>query len=216
MIRIRFSHTKTGALRYTGHLDMQKVWERTFRRARLPLAYSQGFHPQARINQACPLPLGFLSNVELLDVWLNEEMPLEEIRAAVAAAAPDGISINSIEQIDLHAPALQTQVDSADYVITLHQPVDAAELRNQVNELLSAETLPRERRNKTYDLRPMILSIGVAGEPGQDVRLDLCLTVREGATGRPEEVLLALGLDPFAASVERTKLRLKEQPPALG
>lgn len=216
MIRIRFSHTKTGALRYTGHLDMQKVWEHTFRRARLPLAYSQGFHPQARINQACPLPLGFLSNVELLDVWLNEEMSLEEIRAAVVAAAPDGISINSIEQIDLHAPALQTQVDSADYVITLHQSVDADELRNKVNELLSAATLPRERRNKPYDLRPMILSIGVLNEPGQNVRIDLSLTVREGATGRPEEVLLALGLDPFAASVERTKLRLKDPSPAQG
>ncbi|GAP14588.1 radical SAM-linked protein [Longilinea arvoryzae] len=210
MIRIRISHTKTGALRYTGNLDMQKVWERTFRRAGLPLAYSQGFHPQPRINQACPLPLGFLSNVELLDVWLNDEMPLEEIRAAVQAAAPAGVSINDLEPIDLHAPRLQTLVDTADYVITLHQVADKAGLDQKIADLLAAPTLLRERRGKTYDLRPMIMAMRSEEGPAPFLQIHLRLTVREGATGRPEEVLLALGLDPFAASIERTQLNLKD------
>lgn len=211
MIRIRFSHTKSGALRYTGNLDMQKVWERAFRRARLPLAYSQGFHPQPRINQACPLPLGFTSNAELLDVWLNDELPLEQIRAAVEAALPGGIDIQAIEQIDLRTPALQTQVDTSDYNVILHQDVDLADMQTRVADLLAAASLPRERRGKTYDLRPLIVSLAVVNQPDQPIRLHLCLTVREGATGRPEEVMLALGLDPFAASVERTGLTLKSQ-----
>lgn len=193
---------------------MQKVWERAFRRARLPLAYSQGFHPQPRINQACPLPLGFTSEAELLDVWLENEMPLDEIRAAVEAAIPGGVTIKSIETVDLSTPALQTQVDTADYVITLHQEVDANALENRVAELLSAASLPRERRGKPYDLRPLIVSLGVVNRPGLALQLHLCLTVREGATGRPEEVMSALGLDPLAAGVERAHLRLKERPPA--
>lgn len=210
MIRLRFSHTKTGALRYTGNLDMQKVWERTFRRAKLPLAYSQGFHPQPRINQACPLPLGFSSTVELLDVWLNEEMPMEEIRAAVQAAAPVGVSINSIETIDLHAPRLQTLVDTSDYIITLHQELTRVELEQKITDLLAAPTLMRERRGRAYDLRPMILAIRSEETSEGALRLHLRLTVREGATGRPEEVMLAMGLDPFAASIERTQLNLKD------
>jgi radical SAM-linked protein len=212
LIRIRFTHTKSGALRYTGNLDMQKVWERAFRRAKLPLAYSQGFHPQPRINQACPLPLGFTSQAELLDVWLKDDMPLDEIRSSVEAAIPGGIAIDDIAEVDLRTPALQTQVDTSEYVVTLHQEIDPTELQTRVNALLSASSLPRERRGKTYDLRPLIVSMQVIPQPGAVLQLLLCLTVREGATGRPEEVMLALGLDPFAAAVERTRLTLKSQP----
>jgi radical SAM-linked protein len=213
VIRIRLTHTKTDALRYTGNLDMQKVWERTFRRARLPLAYSQGFHPQPRINQACPLPLGFSSTVELLDFWLNEPLPLDEIRSAIAAAAPGGVSIRLIEEVDLHAPALQTQVDTSEYEVLLHQDIDPGELETKIAEILSAGSLPRERRGKKYDLRPLIMAMRINKESNKPTRLNLTLAVREGATGRPEEVLLALGLDPYRASVERTQLHLKSYSP---
>lgn len=215
MIRVRFSHSKIGALRYTGNLDMQKVWERAFRRAKIPLAYSQGFHPQPRINQACPLPLGFTSSVELLDVWLNDEMPLEEIRLAVEAAIPGGLAIQKIETVDLRAPALQTQVDTADYIVTLHQIADADELQQKVTEILASPALLRERRGKTYDLRPLIMAMRIINPVKQPLQITMTLTVREGATGRPEEVLMALGLDPLAVSVERTQLRLKSELPTV-
>ncbi|TLN25657.1 DUF2344 domain-containing protein [bacterium] len=214
LIRIRLTHTKTGALRYTGNLDMQKVWERAFRRARLPLAYSQGFHPQPRINQACPLPLGFTSQVELLDVWLEEDLPLDQVRAAVTAAIPAGITILDIQPVDLRAPALQTQVDTSDYTVTLHQGVASSDLKSKVAGVLLAPSLPRERRGKTYDLRPLIVDLRVVRLDDGTIQLHMCLTVREGATGRPEEVMLALGLDPFAASVARSGLSLKTQLPA--
>ena len=58
-MRVRLTFTKQGALRYTGHLDLHKILERSIRRAKLPLAYSQGYHPQPKINLAAALPLGF-------------------------------------------------------------------------------------------------------------------------------------------------------------
>ncbi len=61
MQRLRLTFAKTAAMRYTGHLDLHTTWERTLRRARLPLAYSQGFHPQPKIQLASALPLGFTS-----------------------------------------------------------------------------------------------------------------------------------------------------------
>lgn len=194
---------------------MQKVWERTFRRARLPLAYSQGFHPQPRINQACPLPLGFSSTVELLDFWLNEPLPLDEIRSAIEAALPGGVSIRAIEEVDSHTPALQTQVDTSEYEIILHQEVNPAELETKVAEILSAGSLPRERRGKKYDLRPLIVAMRIDGSANSPILLHLTLSVREGATGRPEEVLSVLGLDPFRSSIARTQLHLKSSTPII-
>jgi radical SAM-linked protein len=65
MMRLRITFSKTGSLRYTGHLDLQTVWERTARRAGLPLAYTQGFHPGPRIQIASALPLGFIGHAEI-------------------------------------------------------------------------------------------------------------------------------------------------------
>ena len=58
MERIRIKFEKTGAMRYTSHLDLQKVWIRALLRAKLPLAYTQGFHPTPKVGYAWPLPLG--------------------------------------------------------------------------------------------------------------------------------------------------------------
>jgi len=73
-MRARITFSKTGALRYIGHLDLQTLWERAARRAGLPLAYSHGFHPQAKINFASALPLGFSSRAEVMDIRLQSEL----------------------------------------------------------------------------------------------------------------------------------------------
>ena len=101
-------------MRYTGHLDLHRAWERTFRRAHLPLAYSQGFHPQPRLNLACALPLGLTSQCELLDAWLETPQPVDQVFTALVKAAPPGIQITHIEEITERLPALQTQVTSAE------------------------------------------------------------------------------------------------------
>ena len=59
-MRIRITFSKQGALRYTGNLDLHKIWERTARRADLALAYSQGFHPQPKMQLAAALPEFFI------------------------------------------------------------------------------------------------------------------------------------------------------------
>lgn len=204
MQRIRLTYAKTEALRYTGNLDMQKVWERTLRRARLALAYSQGFHPQPRIQQACPLPLGYLSRQEILDFWLESDCPLDEIQHAIQAAIPPGVSLLNLESIDPFAPAMQKMARSSLYLVILLDAFPREELASRIDTVMNSITLPRERRSKTYDLRPLIEDITLANCP-DDARPHLLfrLSAREGATGRPDELLLAMGLDPFASRIER-------------
>jgi radical SAM-linked protein len=224
-MRLRITFTKNGALRYTGHLDLHKIWERTVRRAGLPLAYTRGFHPGPKIQLACALPLGFSSRAELVDVWLDEaEGPV--IRPTVEilqAAAPPGLTILEVAEVDSGAPALQNLVASAEYEVALLDPLDPGDLCRRLDAMLDAASLPRQRRGKSYDLRPLIEELKIMdcdGSPshtqghGPGIKIFMRLSAREGATGRPEEILDALGLPLEAARIERIRLIFKIEIPS--
>ena len=212
-MRIRITFAKQGALRYTGHLDLHKLWERTARRAALPLAYSQGFHPQPKMNIAAALPLGFSSRCEVMDMRLQNEIPLEGLCEKLQDTLPTGIRVLNVERVNDGEPALQTQVASAEYEVALKEPMDGSELKRRIAAIIAAESLPRERRGKNYDLKPLIEEISLTPNPsslGREEPIILMrLTAQEGATGRPEEVLDALGIPFEETRIERTKLIFK-------
>lgn len=205
-MRVRITFTKQGALRYIGHLDLHRLWERAMRRAGLPISYSQGFHPQPKISLAAALPLGFSSRSEVLDVRLNEDIPTEEISSRLKDNLPPDIKVLDVQSVDERLPALQTTVASAAYDVHLTEPVDGSELKRRVESLMMSESLIRERRGKTYDLRPLIEMLSVITQADGQAWLKMTLAAREGATGRPEEVLSALEIEPETARVERTRL----------
>ncbi|MEN9562502.1 MAG: hypothetical protein RIR73_746 [Chloroflexota bacterium] len=209
-MRVRITFTKQGALRYIGHLDLHRVWERALRRASLPLSYSQGFHPQPKISLAAALPLGFSSRSEVLDVRLNEEIATEDISARLKDNLPPDIKVLDVQTVDERLPAMQTLVLSAAYDVHLTEPVEGSELKRRVEALMNTESLIRERRGKTYDLRPLIEMLSVITQADGKTWLKMTLAAREGATGRPEEVLAALEIEPETARVERTRLIFKE------
>ena len=201
-MRIRITFSKVGALRYTGHLDLHRLWERAARRAELPLAYSQGFHPQPKLNIAAALPLGFSSRCEMLDMRLEHDIPLEGLKERLQETLPTGIQVSSIEQVDERAPALQTQVTAAEYEVILTEPVDGSDLKRRIDSVMGSDSIPRERRGKSYDLRPLMESLELLAEGPIFMRL----SAREGATGRPEEVLDVLGIAFEGTRIERTRL----------
>lgn len=204
-MRLRITFAKTDAMRFTGHLDLHRTWERTFRRANLPLAYSQGFHPQPRINLACALPLGFTSEAEVVDIWIEEDRSIEEITRTLQQALPPGITLLNMIEVDSHVPALQTQVVASEYEVTLLDSTHA--LDDRLNEIVGATELPRERRGKAYNLRPLIESLErISDDRNGHPRLKMRLSAQSGATGRPEEVLSALDISPESTHIHRTRL----------
>jgi radical SAM-linked protein len=200
-MRIRITFQKLGALRYTGHLDLHKLWERAARRAELPLAYSQGFHPQPKMNIAAALPLGFSSRCEVLDMRLEHDIQLDGLREKLQGTLPTGIQVTSVESVDERAPTLQTQVVSAEYEVSLAEAGFGSDVKRKIESVLESESIIRTRRGKEYDLRPLIEALDLL-----DGKIHMQLAAREGATGRPEEVLDMLGISFEDTRIERTRL----------
>jgi radical SAM-linked protein len=201
-MRIRITFFKQDALRYTGHLDLHRLWERAARRAELPLAYSQGFHPQPKMNMAAALPLGFSSRCEVLDMKLEHDISLDDLPARLNTTLPSGIQVVEVAQVEEGAPALQTQVASAEYEVTLAESIDRSTLHQKIEAVVESKSIPRERRGKMYDLRPLIEELSIL----PDGKIFMRLAAREGATGRPEEVLDVLGIAFEETRIERTYL----------
>lgn len=200
-MRIQITFSKQGALRYTGHLDLHKLWERAARRAELPLAYSQGFHPQPKMNLASALPLGFSSRCEVLDMRLEHDVALDSLPQRLNDTLPSGIQVLNVEQVEERAPALQTQVISAEYEVRMIESALEPDLKRRIESVLESESIVRTRRGKQYDLRPLIEAL-----EAWDDKIVMRLAAREGATGRPEEVLAELGIAFEETRIERTQL----------
>jgi radical SAM-linked protein len=204
MMRVRALYHKSEAMRYTGHLDVYRAWERLIRRSELPLIYSQGFSPHPKINLSPALPLGFTSECELIDIWLERYMPLLAIEERLKMAAPPGILIQHVESIELSQAALQNQILSSVYLVNILESV--SQLETEISRIEQASELIRTRRSKKYDLRPLIEKIHLL-PPSVDGYLVIMmqLSCREGSTGRPEEVLAEMGYPANKARVTRKK-----------
>jgi radical SAM-linked protein len=208
-MRYRITFSKTTAMRFTGHLDLHRTLERTMRRANLPLAYSEGFTPRPKLTLASALPLGYTSEAEIADFWLKEELPLNQIDQAFKGAQPPGVSLQQVESIASDAPKLQTTLTKAKFVVNLTEPIP--NLDQKIAELLQRETILREKikkgKRKTSDIRPLIFEVNrISLEDESKHTLEMTLKAEPGATGRPDHVLEAMGVDPLSARIHRTGL----------
>lgn len=210
--RLRLVFSKGGPARYISHLDLARTLERALNRAGIPVAYTQGFNRRPRMQMATALPLGYTSGYELADILLAEKVKPEQARQQLMTKMAPGIVILQVEEVPVSGPSLQSMTKSSTYVATPLDPVDFAELQAKITEILTAEKLERvkERRGKkkVYDLRPLILDLSATqGQDGQvHIHMNLCL--EPAKTGRPDEVLDALGFDPLDMRIHRTGMVL--------
>jgi radical SAM-linked protein len=219
--RLRILYAKCEAIKFISHQDEFRLWERALRRADLPLLYKQGFNPQPFIQFASPLGVGFTGLAEPLDVVLSPPVPLDDVRARLTAKLPPGVTLHSLEEIPLKAPALQGLLIGADYTITLYatdDEISSDAIRAAIARVLDATTIWRERERKgaayRYNLRPLIFELNYIGYAPltEEHRIFLRVQQRAGATGRPDEVVAALGFDNLARTLCRDRLYLAGTP----
>jgi radical SAM-linked protein len=213
--RIRFTYEKGEAVKFISHQDEFRLWERTLRRADLPLLYKQGFNPQPHIQFAAALGLGMTGVAEIVDVILSLPLPLDEIAARISAKLPPGVTLHNLEEVPVKTKAPQSLVIGADYTILIYaEPGEIADelLQARIDEFLAKTEIVRERERHSqryeYNLRPLILELRYDGYdlPTEEHRVFLRVQVRDGATGRPDEVVDALHFDDFARTLRRDRL----------
>jgi radical SAM-linked protein len=212
--RLRLTFSKLGPTRFIGHLDLALTLERSLNRARIPVAYTQGFNKRPRMQMASALPLGYTSEGELADIWLMEQMAPEAAREQMMSRMAPGLEIHQVEEVDLQAPALQTITLASHYRATPLDPVNAGELQGRIDTLLAEERHMRQRlrgkKKKPYDLRPLIYELALERASDGQVHILMKLALEPSKTGRPDEVLDSLGLDPLAARLHRIRIVLDE------
>ncbi|GJM42499.1 MAG: radical SAM protein [Ardenticatenaceae bacterium] len=212
--RVRLIFSKGGPARFISHLDLARTLERALNRAKIPVAYTQGFNRRPRMQMATALPLGYTSEYELADVMLAEEMAPETVKRQLMMRMAPGIEVLSVVDVSISGASLQALTKSSTYVATPLDPVDFAELETKVAEIMAADTLERtrERRGKTrvYDLRPLILDLAAEQDEDGQAHIQMNLSLAPSKTGRPDELLLALGFDPLDVRVHRTSMVLAE------
>ena len=110
---------KYGRLRFVGHLDMMRAFQRALRRAEIPLAYSQGFNPHPLMSFANPLPLGFEGCREIMEISLEKEMSDAEVLQRLAAQLPEGLTILFCRDGQNEKGEAMARVKAAQYRILL-------------------------------------------------------------------------------------------------
>lgn len=189
-VRIRFR--KEGVLRFLGHQDLMRCWDRLLRRAGLPLRHSEGFHPKPWISSPLALPLGLVGLDEILEFELTRPMTAEEIRQSIEAELVGGLSITSLS---LHAPNEPTRVVCVEYRCDLPSAVCAETVQSRIESLRDSATALVERRHpdrptRRIDLRPWILDADLDGR-----QLRFRVAVSPAGTARIEELLRLVGLE---------------------
>lgn len=220
--RLRLTYAKTGALAYVAHLDLVRAWERAFRRARLPLAYSQGYSPHARLSLGAPLPVGAEGTHELLDVWMDPRVAPADAERALRAVLPVGLTVITVEEISEAWPALQATTSTATFRVTLDPTaLDVAVLGARIAAFLALDTLPwedvRADRTRQYDLRAAVHTLTLEAASAADERLpvlEMTLALNATLTGRTDAVLAALEIRTPPLRVIRTAITLADQQPA--
>jgi len=215
--RLRITYARGQPVRYVSHLDMMRFWERALRRARLPLAYSEGFSPHAQIAMAAPLSVGQTSRADLLDIYLATSLPPDEVQQRLQAQMPAGIELSSVVPVEVAGPSLQSLLRAADYALCLRMETDICAVRRRIDSFLAADTFPwelqREREVRKYDLRPLVLSLELHAEV-DEARITMRLRADTAGTGRPDQLAAALGLTEAVAAIERVALIMSEPIPS--
>jgi radical SAM-linked protein len=213
-LRIRYAVSEPAAS--VSHREFLDAWGVAARKAGLAVVYSAGKKPAPQISVAALLPQGVTGGCEMLDVYLEERVDPARVLEALRPHAPEGVTLINAEEVGLSTPSVQSQLRWAEYEVVLPPgSIPGDEARAAIERFLAAATWPaeyrREAKVREYDLRPLVLDIGVDGGDGDCLVLRMALKAEQDNTARADQVLIALGL-PQASRIHRAALHLEQVP----
>ena len=197
----RLHYRRGEEVRFIGHLDMVRAFERAFRRAHLPLAYSQGFNPRPKVSYGPALPVGMTSEAEYLDVTFQTR-PAGDLVVAVNRFLPPGVKVLEARRLAGKTRALTALIDRIEYEVEFDEPRDVRDLRQRILAFLARREIIVQRKRmdpkkgekiSEVNIRSFVESIETIPK-GRGLRV--LTRVVEGRTARMDEVLQELLEEP--------------------
>ena len=205
-VRVRF--TKSGPVKFIGHLDVMHFFQQLLRRSGIPIAYSTGMSPHQIMSFALPLGIGLESEGEYMDIEINEAVPSAMALESMNRHTVEGIEILSFKALPEGALNAMASVTAADYEVGFREGfLPSFDLGSAMNELFAKDSVTvikkTKKSEKETDIKPLVYSF----EALED-RLLLRLSCGSVDNIKPELVLKALyGL--YDTELSEYALRIK-------
>ena len=208
-MKVRIKFAKEGIMRFIGHLDMMRYFQKAFRRSGIDIQYSQGFSPHQLISFAAPLGVGLTSTGEYMDIVMGECPSSDELVRLINEQMVEGVRILSAVALPDQSKTAMSIVATADYQISFREEMRPDfDLKEAIERFMSQDTImvtkKTKKSEKTMDIKPMIHQF-YANEQG------CFMNVATGSTEnlKPEQVMdtlykfLGYSFDPFMIYIHR-------------
>jgi radical SAM-linked protein len=222
--RYRLQFSKMGLACYLSHHDLIRTFTRAIRRARLPVALTQGFNPHLDLSYGPPLPVGIAGEKEYLDLNLIRALSPASICSLLNKVLPEGLRVNKawlMPKRSKDSSSLVTLICQATYLarIPLAEEIEAVELANYIRDFLAADEIvilrlikpkkkskEKEEKEKKQNIRPGIFSL--KGQvKAKEMLLEMKLSLGSKGNVRPEQVLRVF-LANFPAQVDLAEVKI--------
>ncbi|MGN0354573.1 MAG: TIGR03936 family radical SAM-associated protein [Muricoprocola sp.] len=212
-MKIRIKFAKQGVMKFIGHLDIMRYFQKAMRRAHIDIAYSEGLSPHMIMSFAAPLGVGLTSNGEYVDIEIRTPISSEKAVKQLNDVMVDGMEILSFRQVeDGKAGKAMSLVAAADYTVSFREGYEPEfDWKQKLEEFLSQETIMVVKKTKKSeaetDIRPMIYSWSLEEE-----KIHLCVAAGSAANLKPELVMEAFASyagyesSPFALQINRDEV----------
>ena len=201
MQRIRIKHLKSGDIIYLSHLDFQEIFKNLLRMTNLNLSYSKGFNPQPRLQFTQPIPVGYRSESDYVDIFFDEKYNTSEIITRFNSLNYKNIKFISAEELPLDEPSLNSQLCMASYLISLEPIYKISEeelktiyltMQNNLNVIKKTDKMIIEtesKKKKQFKNLKEYLEFVELNVNNNTLSLDLKIKINHKGSVKPEVIL---------------------------
>ncbi len=219
--RLRLTYTKLGGLRYLSHLDFSKVLRIVLRRAGVPLAYSQGFNPQPRMQYPPPLPLGVAGENEMMDILLARKLQPAGLVKTLNQIKLDGLVFSGVREILLRGSSLESDIVFSRFRLETTRSFEAGmmDITKVINEFGDRETwnveVNKKKGTRQVDLKRGLLELDIRPCDDGRISIEMSISHQPGCYIKPHEALARLLGKPVELGIHvrvtRTGMVLKNE-----
>ena len=220
-MKVRIQFSKHGVVKYIGHLDVMRYFQKALRRADIPVKYTGGFSPHQVISFAQPLGVGVESESEYFDMELEREDDLQAMKERLNASMTDGIVVKAIVELPDNAKNAMASIAAASYEVRFREGMEPAfDLSAEIEALLKQSTIPYVKQTKKneieVDLKQGIYTLSAKKDDEDHWIIYMTVDASSGDNIKPSTVLEVLykragdKLPPFALAITRMEIFAKD------